>query len=323
MRLATLLCAILLLSACSDDESAVPESGQELIVFSSKAPGNDEDFEIYTMRPDGSDLRQLTRNEVTDTRDARDAHPLWSPNGRQIAFMSSRDNPRGGVTSDEVYVMDADGSNQRRLTNNRLADLLTGWTTDGEVVFWHCRESIAGCDLRVIEPDGSRERTVFETSEVVLSSVGPYRGKVYATIIDRDARTLEDGPAFAIDVESGASRRVQTQGIPSPAGSRLLIVSDEDENGPCLFHDCWGHAPELYADDVRLTHSTGYDVEPAWSPGGKRIVFARIANDDGDDYELWMMNQNGTCETQITDNGDWDVSPDWRGLPESDHPLDC
>jgi Tol biopolymer transport system component len=175
----------------------------------------------------------------------------------------------------------------------------------------------------VIEADGSDELTVFKTSDVVVSSVGPREGRVYARIIARTTTSLEGGQTFAIDVDSGERRPVALEGIPSPDGSHVLVVTDRDMNGPCLFHDCTGYAPEVYVDDVRLTHTTGYEVEPAWSPGGKRIVFARIADDDGDDYELWVMNANGACERQITDNRDWDVSPDWYGSPGTDRPLDC
>jgi TolB protein len=53
---------------------------------------------------DGSGLRNLTRNP------ARDGHPVWSPDGRRIGFVSNRGNNR------DIYVMNADGSRQRNLT---------------------------------------------------------------------------------------------------------------------------------------------------------------------------------------------------------------
>ena len=36
-----------------------------------------------------------------------------------------------------------------------------------------------------------------------------------------------------------------------------------------------------------------------------------------------MMNADGSCQTQLTDNGEWDWAPDWHGPPEGDRPIAC
>ena len=64
-------------------------------------------FEIYVMKADGSGQRRLTQ---------RGAQPLWSPDGRRIAFVSERDG------NAEIHVMNADGSEQRNLTRNQRED---------------------------------------------------------------------------------------------------------------------------------------------------------------------------------------------------------
>ena len=58
------------------------------------------------MNADGSGQRRLTRTP------GHDGFPAWSPDGRKIAFLSIRDG------KGEVYVVDADGSQQRNLTHN-------------------------------------------------------------------------------------------------------------------------------------------------------------------------------------------------------------
>jgi len=60
--------------------------------------------EIFAVNPDGSGLRNLTRNPT------HDGSPAWSPDGRTIAFVSRRDGRYG------IYLMKPDGSGQRRLT---------------------------------------------------------------------------------------------------------------------------------------------------------------------------------------------------------------
>lgn len=59
------------------------------------------------MDADGTNQTQLTFNLGLN-----DIHPGWSPNGRKIAFMSTRDG------DEEIFVMDADGANQTQLTFN-------------------------------------------------------------------------------------------------------------------------------------------------------------------------------------------------------------
>lgn len=68
------------------------------VAFASNRGGS---WDIWTMKPDGSDPRRLT------TDDGEDTHPAWSPDGKTIAFLSSRSGRR------EVWLMDADGANQR------------------------------------------------------------------------------------------------------------------------------------------------------------------------------------------------------------------
>jgi hypothetical protein len=310
VRLAVLLLTAVFVAGCADEGETVAE---DRIAFASSRDG---DFEIYTMRPDGSDVRQLTETSSDE------AMPVWSPDGTSIAYASAGDED--DALTWEVFVMRADGSDRKQLTDNDLLDFLPGWSADGEVVLWRChgRKNLPPCELRVMRPDGSGERRVFETPNVVLSSAGPFEGDVYASLLSRDANSLEEARRYAIDVDTGAMEPAE-EGIPSPDGRERLIETDKDEHGSCLFHDCVGHAPEIYVDDRRLTETIGYDHHARWSPGGQRIVFARIANDDTDDYELWVMNADGSCQTQLTKNSAWDWAPDWHGGPGADHPVDC
>ena len=71
------------------------------------------------MNADGSGVTRLTGN------DAVDGSPSWSPDGRRIAFDSTRDGNR------EIYVMNADGSGVTRLTHNPADDGYPAWSPDG------------------------------------------------------------------------------------------------------------------------------------------------------------------------------------------------
>jgi Tol biopolymer transport system component len=89
----------------------------------------EDDYDIYTIRPDGTGLRRLT------TAPGNDAHAIWSPDGKYILFSSARlgfkdeaplydgvPQPYGAL-----FVMNADGSNQRLLTDNQWENATPAW----------------------------------------------------------------------------------------------------------------------------------------------------------------------------------------------------
>ena len=97
------------------------------IVFSRLADDND-DFDLYTIRPDGTDLARLT------TSRGNDSHPAWSSDGAHILFSSSRfgfkdEAPLADIPQPygELFVMKADGSEQRPLTDNRWEEGTPAW----------------------------------------------------------------------------------------------------------------------------------------------------------------------------------------------------
>lgn len=90
-------------------------------------------WELYLMRPDGSDLHRLTWWD-----DASDLSPSWSPDGARLAFASKRDG------NWEIYVMDRDGSHLTRLTRHEADDTNPDWSPDGSrIAFCSTREGYA------------------------------------------------------------------------------------------------------------------------------------------------------------------------------------
>ena len=86
--------------------------------------------EIYVMDADGENPQNLTNNRNDD------GAPSWSPDGKRIVFMSEREGHFIGdfeIITSEIYVMDVDGGNEQRLTENRKNDggpcMVTRWHT--------------------------------------------------------------------------------------------------------------------------------------------------------------------------------------------------
>ena len=98
--------------------------------------------EIFSVNPDGRDLRRLTNNRAIDVS------PSWSPDGSQIAFCSDR------TGSPQVYVMNADGGDQRRLTFQGSYNSNPAWSPDGRWIAYETRLE-GQFDIWLIDPTGS------------------------------------------------------------------------------------------------------------------------------------------------------------------------
>src|SRR5262245_45190908 len=112
------------------------------------------------MNPDGTGITQLTYNLDSDTS------PTWSPDGQRIAFTSYRDG------NSEIYVMDANGSNQVRVTeteNDHEYNPL--WSPDGSHIMFYA-ECACVSNIFVMEPDGSSRTNL--TNDVGSSHPGSW-----------------------------------------------------------------------------------------------------------------------------------------------------
>ena len=105
----------------------------ELILFT-RQKGDDRDFDVFTIHPDGTDLRQLT------TTPGSDGHATWTADGESIFFMSSRNGFKDEAALydfspqpyAQIFIMNADGSDVRQLTDSRWEDSMPVFVPDNE-----------------------------------------------------------------------------------------------------------------------------------------------------------------------------------------------
>lgn len=123
-----------------DAEATFSPTG-ERIVFTSVRDG---DLELYSMRPDGSDVRRLTHEP------GYDGGAFYSPDGKRIVYRASRPETPEQLadyrrllghglirpSALELWVMDADGSNQRQLTRNGKANFAPYWHPSGKKILF-------------------------------------------------------------------------------------------------------------------------------------------------------------------------------------------
>lgn len=153
-------------------EGVMSPDGKRIVFTSLK----DGDLDIYTMNVDGSDVRRLTNTP------GYDGGAWWSPDGTQIVYRANHPTDstelkayRGLLdqrlvrpSKVELYIMNADGSNQRQVTNLGGANFGPSWTPDGRRIIFssnYKNPRSGNFDLYLINPDGSGlEQVTFDES---------------------------------------------------------------------------------------------------------------------------------------------------------------
>ena len=180
-------------------EAQVPRKAQ--IAFTSSRDGN---LEIYAMKADGRNVRNLTNHHSWD------AWPTWSPDGQRIVFASKRN----GILAD-LYVMDADGKNTRQLTDLPGDVGEPAWSPDGQkIAFSSSHRDTDGIDIYVMNADGTDIRNLTNHPESDYAPAWSPDGRKIAFTSGRDGRKLE----------SNGCRRKKSSSI-DESWSRTLVVS--------------------------------------------------------------------------------------------------
>jgi Tol biopolymer transport system component len=115
-------------------------------------------FQLYVASVDGHNEHRLTADPTNYHEEQR---PAWSPDGTKVAFVSNRDPPLGNT---EIYVVDADGTNSRRLTHNDLREDWPAWSPDGTRIAFSRGFHIFRPEIYVMAPTGQSAHKITGTN---------------------------------------------------------------------------------------------------------------------------------------------------------------
>ena len=281
-------------------------------------------FEIFRINPDGSGDTNLSNAHCPLT--IGDPIPLesdgvaqWSPDGKKIAFGRGSTEALSGI-----YVMDADGSNKRQVTNNFGSE--PSFSPDGSKIVFAANDDIYTVSAAggtptpvavtpevegtpVYSPDGTKIAFQNYSLDGGGNVVGP--PKIYVMNADGGGRTpITDGPA--------------NDGNPdfSPDGSKLVFIREAPPSPQRIYSIRLDRTGE-----TRLTESEG--EVPVFSPDGTEVAFSsrRRSIEDGLETgtEIYTMDADGSNEQRLTNtagrtNGR-DNDPNWQPVARAATPT--
>lgn len=321
-----------LLCGCGDDNSVAPATpGTHRLAFTSWRSGLPQ---IYVMNPDGSGVNRISStvesamtprwapggglvafaggdsleselqifvvsatgtNQVnlTQAPGTVNVDPSWSPDGSKIAFTSTRDG------NTEIYVMNSDGSNSHRLTENSSSDWKPRWFPGGDAISFLSNRD-GKYEIFVMNPDGSHQVAVTDPPHDVwdyawssdrrlaFSSLRAGNEDIYATVwltvgeiqLTSDSLNQND-PAWSPDGKKIAYKSFDG----------IHVVASDGSN------DQW----------VPNSNYLGFGL--AWSPDGQALV---LANLDNGDFDIVITAPDGTERHNLTQSPGDDLFPAWE-----------
>ncbi len=274
--------------------SSGPPPPSTLLFVSSR----DGDYAIFGLSA-GGDEHRLTKEKGDPSSPAGlffETEPAWSPDGTRIAFVSRRDG------RSHIYVMRADGTGARRLTDSADGDEGPTWSPDGRRIAF----ARGGALYAVPSRGGPARRISHGVGGEALDPAWSPNGTLIAYDYRLSGYSIREIWVVGVDGRRARQvtrlREVSTRPAWSPDGRRIAFQSNA----------AGGHV-EIYSiglDRSRLrreTRSTVDTFDPDWSPNGRQIAFSSNG-------AIWAIHRSGH-ERKLS-SGKNDAAPVWR--PKAD-----
>lgn len=271
------------------------------VLFAGEGRGR-QNIGLYLIGADGKDEKLLLSS------DARAFNAAWSPDGKQIAFITDVDG------KEQLAVMAADGTSMKPLTSftNSKHVRSPAWSPDGKQIAFSSDER-GNDDLYSIDiggADGSNLKPLTDTKTDDREPSWSPDGKQIAYAADATGRGYFQ--IYLLDVASGKSSPLtESQNSSyspswSPDGKRIAFVSTRDQHANIYSMNPDGSDEQLLTYD----DNNAENRDPSWSPDSRWIVFSSNRADGV--YNVYVMLPDGSRAMPITHQKDVSVGPRFR-----------
>jgi len=307
LRILLFVSALSVLAACGSS------AGERDVIFTSSRDGVQD---LYVMRSDGSDVRRLTFTESEGP--GKPGHRFtsfgtWSPDRRRVAFASNRvwdEVDDGRPRESDIFVMDADGANMRRLTSDPERATGPDFSPDGQSIAF-VSERDGNPEIYIVGVDGSAPRRLTESAGAELfpdwhpagnrmlfeaRDLQGLRGLFVVTVdgsglrhlaVGRRGRWSPDGETIAFGAArcevGSADGELDLRPLP---WDQVVDRCEREGAGPLgiyVLHVATGHLDRVFPPDRGYQEIRAPDggapsrvrggLEPVWSPDGNRLLF--------------------------------------------------
>jgi len=279
------------------------------VLFVSDRDGNADIFSMAFWPNDsstGEKAVNLTKNSGGDFR------PTISPDGKTVAFSSDRDSwldvmndaTRAVPFRSEIYQMNVDGSNPRRLTNSNAFNGSPAWSRDGKTIYFYSNREGGAFRIWAMDADGGHPRTVAPKERPGFSPTVTSDGRVAF------AEKTTDGFRIASIAPNGSDIRIESgmqQDCRSPAfdqPGRMVCAGKGSLAGMLLLSNGRPFRPHGAHEEIRLPDRI-LDLQGVHgqfcsiSPDGRELASGQLVSDDSAGMGLMINHLDGSNAREI------------------------
>jgi len=241
---------------------------------------------------------------LTNQKDTSNSCPVFSPDGRTIAYSEGRK----GLSVD-VWIMDADGKNPVQVTSESDNEFNLDWFPDGNRIAFISARGGHRSVWSTLLSSGKYEVLADIGTDINWARLSP-DGKQIALYFP----TGENFNIWAMPVQGGQPKQLtydqEFAGTPcwSPDGKFIAFETMRGDNTQIMFMPSSGGTP------TQLTFDQGQSWPNGWSPDGDKIVFAGLRNGF---WNVWWVSLSTKEEKQLTSNSKLNayvLTPTWSPL---------